>query len=80
MTKQPVQVPKLGMDTTEAIVAEWLVAAGDKVSKGTGLVELESEKVNFVVESEYEGTLTEILAPVGSTVPVGGTIAWVAGE
>ena len=80
MTKQPVQVPKLGMDTTEAIIAEWLVEAGDKVAKGTGLVELESEKVNFVVESEYEGTLTEILAAVGSTVPVGETIAWVTGE
>jgi pyruvate/2-oxoglutarate dehydrogenase complex dihydrolipoamide acyltransferase (E2) component len=68
-------VPKLGMDTTEAIVTIWLVAEGDHLEVGTALVELETEKVNFAVESEVRGRLGRILQPVGATVPVGGVLA-----
>jgi len=66
-----VRVPKLGMDTTEAIVSNWLVEVGDHVNTGSPLVELESEKVTFAVESEVTGTLSTIVQPVGATVPVG---------
>jgi pyruvate/2-oxoglutarate dehydrogenase complex dihydrolipoamide acyltransferase (E2) component len=70
-----VQVPKLGMDTTEAMVTTWMVAEGDKVEKGTALVELETEKVNFVVESEVGGSVATILQPAGAVVPVGAALA-----
>jgi 2-oxoglutarate dehydrogenase E2 component (dihydrolipoamide succinyltransferase) len=70
-----VQVPKLGMDTTEATVTIWMVAVGDKVEKGTALVELETEKVNFVVESEVSGSVATILQPAGAVVPVGEALA-----
>ncbi len=68
-------VPKLGMDTTEALVTTWLVRQGDKLEIGTPLVELETEKVNFAVESEVVGLLTKIIQPAGSVVPVGGVLA-----
>lgn len=75
MKHMEVQVPKLGMDTTEATVTIWMVAVGDKVEKGTALVELETEKVNFVVESEVSGSVATILQPAGAVVPVGEALA-----
>jgi pyruvate/2-oxoglutarate dehydrogenase complex dihydrolipoamide acyltransferase (E2) component len=74
------QVPKLGMDTTEAVVTIWMVAEGDHVDIGTPLVELETEKVNFVVESEVRGSLTKILQPAGAIVPVGDVLAILEAE
>jgi pyruvate/2-oxoglutarate dehydrogenase complex dihydrolipoamide acyltransferase (E2) component len=66
-----IRVPKMGMDTTEVQVTNWLVASGDSVAVGTPLVELETEKVTFAVESEAVGTLAKIVQPAGSTVAVG---------
>jgi pyruvate/2-oxoglutarate dehydrogenase complex dihydrolipoamide acyltransferase (E2) component len=68
-------VPKLGMDTTEAVIGSWFVNEGDPVDIGTPLLELESEKVTFAVESEARGTISRILQPAGSTVPVGALVA-----
>jgi pyruvate/2-oxoglutarate dehydrogenase complex dihydrolipoamide acyltransferase (E2) component len=68
-------VPKLGMDTTEAVVTTWLVAEGDAVQIGTALVELETEKVNFVVDSEIKGSVVKILQAAGAVVPVGDALA-----
>jgi pyruvate/2-oxoglutarate dehydrogenase complex dihydrolipoamide acyltransferase (E2) component len=68
-------VPKLGMDTTEAVITTWLVAEGDQVKKGTPMVELETEKVNFEVESEVDGAVVKILQVAGAVVPVGAPLA-----
>lgn len=68
-------VPKLGMDTTEATVTCWLAAEGDSIEVGSPLVELETEKTNFVVESEIKGTLVKVIQPPGSVVPVGDILA-----
>jgi pyruvate/2-oxoglutarate dehydrogenase complex dihydrolipoamide acyltransferase (E2) component len=73
-------VPKLGMDTTEAVVTTWLVSEGDPVQKGTPMVELETEKVNFLVESEVEGSVVKILQTAGAVVPVGGPLAILSTE
>ncbi|HWB98937.1 MAG TPA: lipoyl domain-containing protein [Bryobacteraceae bacterium] len=71
MKQIEVRVPKLGMDTVEAVVGNWLVGEGDVVAAGVPLVELESEKVTFAVESEAAGRLVRIVQPAGATVPVG---------
>lgn len=68
-------VPKLGMDTTEALITSWLVGEGASVEIGTPLVELETEKVTFAVESEVAGTLSKIVELEGAVVPVGGLLA-----
>ena len=52
-------VPKLGMDTTEAAITSWLVNEGASVEVGTPLVELETEKVTFAVESEVVGFIAK---------------------
>ncbi len=70
-----VLVPKLGMDTTEALVTTWLVNEGDVVEIGTPLLELETEKVNFTVESEVRGTITKVVQVAGAVVPVGDVLA-----
>jgi dihydrolipoamide dehydrogenase len=66
-----VVVPKAGMDTTEVQIVRWLARIGDSVVKGTALVELETEKVTFTLESEVAGELVETFHPQGSVVPVG---------
>jgi pyruvate/2-oxoglutarate dehydrogenase complex dihydrolipoamide acyltransferase (E2) component len=69
--KTEIRVPKMGMDTTEVTVSKWLVKVGDSVKVGSELVELESEKVAFVLEAEVAGEIVSITQPAGSIVPVG---------
>lgn len=75
-----VRVPKVGMDATEVTIASWLVNLGDVVQKGAPLVELESEKTLFVLESEADGEVAEIVHPQGSTVAVGEVICFLKNQ
>jgi pyruvate/2-oxoglutarate dehydrogenase complex dihydrolipoamide acyltransferase (E2) component len=68
-------VPKSGgVTSTKAIVVRWLKREGDKVKLGEPLVELETEKVSFELESPASGTLLKLLAQEASEVPVGGSL------
>src|SRR5690625_2155236 len=58
----------------EGTIAEWLVNKGDKVEKGDPIVELETDKVNVEVHSEYTGVIVEILSGEGDDVEVGDVI------
>jgi pyruvate/2-oxoglutarate dehydrogenase complex dihydrolipoamide acyltransferase (E2) component len=75
MPETPIRVPKLGMDTTEALLVRWLAQEGASIQIGTPLVELETEKVTFEYQSEVTGRLARILIPEGQTVPVGEVVA-----
>jgi pyruvate/2-oxoglutarate dehydrogenase complex dihydrolipoamide acyltransferase (E2) component len=75
MAEIAIRIPKLGMDTTEAVISKWLVEEGSLLVVGTPLVELESEKVTFAYESEFAGKLVRILVGDGETVPVGEIVA-----
>jgi pyruvate dehydrogenase E2 component (dihydrolipoamide acetyltransferase) len=68
-------MPKTGADATEGKLVRWLKQAGDKVSIGDVVAEIETEKVNMEVESFSSGVLHELLAPEGATLPVGTPIA-----
>ncbi|WP_339228904.1 2-oxoglutarate dehydrogenase complex dihydrolipoyllysine-residue succinyltransferase [Oceanobacillus sp. FSL K6-2867] len=72
---QEIKIPELAESITEGTIAEWLVKKGDKVEKGDPIVELETDKVNVEVNSEFSGVITEILSEVGDDVSVGDTIA-----
>ena len=48
---------------------------GDEVAVGDELVEIETDKANMVYESDVAGTLVEILADEGATLPIGEVIA-----
>lgn len=66
------RVPKTGgIPTTQVIVVKWLKRKGQKVRQGEPLVELQTDKVNYELESPAEGVLLEIVAQVDSQVPVG---------
>lgn len=70
-----VLVPELAESITEGSIAQWLKQPGDRVEKGDYLLELETDKVNVEIVSDYAGTLTEQLAGEGDTVLVGQAIA-----
>src|SRR5690625_2792908 len=70
-----IKVPELAESITEGTIAEWLVQPGDRVEKGDPVVELETDKVNVEVNTDYAGVIVEILAEEGYDVNVGDTIA-----
>jgi len=58
-----VVVPKSGgVTSTKANVVRWLKREGDTVREGEALVELETEKVSFELESPVAGILLKVLA------------------
>jgi len=71
---QDIVVPTLGESVTEATVAKWFKAEGDRVEMDEPLVELETDKVAVEVNAKSAGTLGEILAPAGAEVKVGGLL------
>lgn len=73
-----IRIPELAESITEGTVAGWLKKVGDKVEKGDYLVELETDKVNVEIISEFSGVLTEMKYNEGDTVNVGEVIAIVS--
>jgi len=53
------------------IVVKWLKRKGQKVRQGEALVELQTDKVNYELDSPAEGVLLEIVAKQDSEIPVG---------
>ncbi|GAB4073884.1 2-oxoglutarate dehydrogenase complex dihydrolipoyllysine-residue succinyltransferase [Barrientosiimonas marina] len=70
-----IKVPELAESITEGTISEWFVKKGDKVEKGDVVLELETDKVNLEVNSDYSGVITEILQGEGDDVEVGDVIA-----
>jgi pyruvate dehydrogenase E2 component (dihydrolipoamide acetyltransferase) len=68
-------MPRLSDSMEEGTVLRWLKSIGDEVAVGDELVEIETDKANMVYESDLGGTLTEVLAQEGDTLPVGEPIA-----
>jgi pyruvate dehydrogenase E2 component (dihydrolipoamide acetyltransferase) len=68
-------MPRLSDSMEEGTVLRWLKAAGDEVAVGDELVEIETDKANMVYESDLAGTIVEVLAQEGDTLPVGDPIA-----
>ena len=71
-------MPQLGESVTEGTVTRWIKQPNDPVALDEPLVEVDTEKVNVEIPSPFAGTLTVILVPEGSTVPVGTPIAEIA--
>jgi 2-oxoglutarate dehydrogenase E2 component (dihydrolipoamide succinyltransferase) len=79
MKMAEIKVPELAESITEGTIAQWLKKKGDRVEKGEYVVELETDKVNVEIISDYDGVMTELLAEEGDTVKVGEAIA-IVGE
>ncbi|MBS9534099.1 2-oxo acid dehydrogenase subunit E2 [Mycobacterium sp. M1] len=74
-----VTMPRLSDTMTEGVISSWLVHEGDTVRRGDILAEIETDKATMELEAYDSGVLTRIIAPEGSTVPIGQPIA-VIGE
>jgi pyruvate dehydrogenase E2 component (dihydrolipoamide acetyltransferase) len=70
-----VVMPRLSDSMEEGTVLRWLKSLGDEVAVGDELVEIETDKANMVYEADVAGTLVELLAQEGDTLPVGDAIA-----
>ena len=75
-------MPRLSDSMEEGTVLRWLKIVGDEVKRGDELVEIETDKANMIYEATDEGTLIEIVAQEGDTLPIGDVIARIgeAGE
>jgi pyruvate dehydrogenase E2 component (dihydrolipoamide acetyltransferase) len=72
---ESIVMPRLSDSMEEGTILSWLKAVGDQVAVGDELVEIETDKANMVFEADVEGTLVEINAQEGDTVPLGEVIA-----
>ncbi len=70
-----VRIPKFGMSAVDVEILEVLVQPGDRVEVGTAVIEAASDKVDFEIESEVAGVVTEMLVEPGQTCPMGAIVA-----
>jgi 2-oxoglutarate dehydrogenase E2 component (dihydrolipoamide succinyltransferase) len=68
-------MPQLGETVTEGTITKWYKQVGDAVAADEALFEVSTDKVDTDVPSPVAGTVTEIVAPEGATIPVGALIA-----
>lgn len=70
-----VLMPKLGFDMAEGTLVRWVIAEGEKVTKGAVLAEIETDKATVEVESAFDGVVLRHLVQQGEVVPVNTPIA-----
>ena len=68
-------MPSLGADMTAGTLAKWRVAAGDSVSQGDIIAEVETDKGIIEVEVFESGVVEKLLVEEGEKVPVGTALA-----
>ncbi len=66
-----VSMPQLGETVTEGTILSWAKQVGDTIGVDEVLLEISTDKVDTEVPSPVAGTILQILAAEGETVPVG---------
>ncbi|MET4639282.1 dihydrolipoamide acetyltransferase family protein [Mycetocola sp. 2940] len=74
-----IRMPEVLAGATEAALQTWLVSAGDEITVGQPIAEVETEKAVVEYEAEQAGVLASILVETGVQVAVGTPIAVLAG-
>jgi len=65
------RLPDVGEGLTEADIVKWHVQPGDKVKVNQIIVEIETAKAVVELPSPYEGVVSGLLVPEGTTADVG---------
>lgn len=73
-------MPSLGADMEAGKLVEWLVKPGDEVKRGDIVAVVETQKGAIEIEIFEEGTVHELTAEIGQTLPVGAPLAVVLKE
>ena len=68
-------MPQMGYDMQEGTVVKWLKSAGDEISVGDVIAEIETDKAVVEFESPTKGQISELLVEEGQTIEVGKPIA-----
>lgn len=74
MTRVEFRLPDPGEGITEAELVEWYVEVGQEVDEDDTLCEIETDKALVEVPAPHAGTVEELRAGEGDTVPVGEVI------
>lgn len=74
-----VRLPELGENVEGADVVRVLVAPGDRVAEGQGIVEVETEKASVEVPSDAAGVVTEVHVRAGDRIGSGAEILTLRG-
>ena len=75
----PLPMPKLGLTMEEGTILKWRKGEGEAVEKGEIILDIQTDKVEYEVESPGGGLILKTLAGEGAVVPCGTDIA-VIGE
>ncbi len=73
-------MPSLGSDMESGKLVEWLVKPGERVARGDVVAVVETQKGAIEIETFEEGTVSELTAELGQTLPVGAPLAIILGE
>lgn len=73
------RMPSLGADMTHGKLIEWRVKPGDAVKKGDIVAVIGTDKADIEVEIFESGVIGELVAQPGQVLPVGATLATLAG-
>ncbi len=73
-------MPKWGLSMREGVLVEWLVEQGAELQLGSDVAEVETEKINGIVESPVTGKLRRLVGKVGETMPVGSLLGVIADD
>lgn len=80
MSQFDIVMPKLGESIQEGTITKWFVKEGDKIEEDDILFEVATDKVDSEIPSPVDGTISKILFPKDSLVPVGEILAVITME
>ena len=78
--KMEMIMPQMGESIAEATVLKWLKGVGDEVKKDETILEISTDKVDSEIPAPATGTIIELRAKIGETVPVKSVIAIIETE
>lgn len=73
----PIQVPRVNNNDDEVKLVSLRVAAGERVSRGQLVAEVETDKAVVEVESPADGFVLGVLANIEDVIAVGSVLLWV---
>ena len=66
----PIIMPKWGLEMREGTIVDWLVDEGSRITVGTPIMDVETDKISNTVEAPDAGLLRRRVARAGETLPV----------